>query len=150
MTASYSIRMQIKTRQHIIDEARTWLGTPFVHQAATKGVGCDCAGLIYHIGQAIGLDVWLPKGYGRYPNKKMLLDCISAQLEEIAIDAVRPGDVLLLRIRREPQHLAIVTDRGMIHSKFELNGRGKIVETTLGERWQKRIIKAFKYPGIED
>ena len=26
--------------------ARRWLGTPYVHQASTRGAGCDCLGLI--------------------------------------------------------------------------------------------------------
>ncbi len=26
--------------------ARAWIGTPYVHQASVKGVGCDCLGLL--------------------------------------------------------------------------------------------------------
>ena len=26
--------------------ARAWIGTPYRHQGAVKGVGCDCLGLI--------------------------------------------------------------------------------------------------------
>jgi len=26
--------------------ARSWIGTPYVHQASVKGVGCDCLGLL--------------------------------------------------------------------------------------------------------
>jgi cell wall-associated NlpC family hydrolase len=32
------------TREAVIAEARTWLGTPWHHQASLKGVGCDCIG----------------------------------------------------------------------------------------------------------
>ncbi|MBN9249774.1 MAG: hypothetical protein J0I86_04210, partial [Mesorhizobium sp.] len=30
----------------IVAEALSWLGTPYRHQASSKGVGCDCLGLI--------------------------------------------------------------------------------------------------------
>lgn len=34
------------TRSAIVTEARTWIGTPYQHQASLKGVGCDCLGLV--------------------------------------------------------------------------------------------------------
>ncbi len=33
-------------RTDIVIAARSWLGTPYVHQASAKGAGCDCLGLI--------------------------------------------------------------------------------------------------------
>lgn len=30
----------------IVRIARSWIGTPYVHQASLKGVGCDCLGLL--------------------------------------------------------------------------------------------------------
>ena len=30
----------------IVSEARAWIATPYVHQQATKGAGCDCLGLV--------------------------------------------------------------------------------------------------------
>lgn len=34
------------SRLQIIDAARDWIGTPYVHQASAKGAGCDCLGLL--------------------------------------------------------------------------------------------------------
>lgn len=34
------------TRKAIVNAARSWLGTPYHHQASLRGVGCDCLGLI--------------------------------------------------------------------------------------------------------
>ena len=39
--------------QAIIAEARTWIGTPYRHQASLKGVGCDCLGLLRGVWRAI-------------------------------------------------------------------------------------------------
>ncbi|MFL5163197.1 MAG: peptidase P60, partial [Microvirga sp.] len=30
----------------ILAEARSWIGTPYRHQASLKGIGCDCLGLL--------------------------------------------------------------------------------------------------------
>jgi len=30
----------------IVDAARGWIGTPYRHQAACRGAGCDCLGLV--------------------------------------------------------------------------------------------------------
>ena len=30
----------------VVTAARAWIGTPYVHQASVKGVGCDCLGLL--------------------------------------------------------------------------------------------------------
>src|SRR3972149_717145 len=34
------------TPETIVAVARTWIGTPYHHQAALKGVGCDCLGFV--------------------------------------------------------------------------------------------------------
>jgi hypothetical protein len=46
---------KIITRMDVVTEARTWLSTPFVHQGWTKGVACDCIGLIKGVGVELGL-----------------------------------------------------------------------------------------------
>ena len=32
--------------ERIVAVAETWIGTPYRHQGATRGIGCDCIGLI--------------------------------------------------------------------------------------------------------
>ena len=34
------------SREHIVEAARDWIGTPYRHQASKKGVGADCLGLL--------------------------------------------------------------------------------------------------------
>jgi len=33
-------------QDEIVAAARGWLGTPYRHQAACRGAGCDCLGLV--------------------------------------------------------------------------------------------------------
>jgi cell wall-associated NlpC family hydrolase len=37
----------------ILAEARQWLGTPYRHQASTRGVACDCLGLVRGVWRAL-------------------------------------------------------------------------------------------------
>ena len=37
----------------IVAEAVSWVGTPYRHQAALKGIGCDCLGLVRGIWRAV-------------------------------------------------------------------------------------------------
>jgi hypothetical protein len=41
------------TPDRIIAEARSWIGTPYRHQASLKGVGCDCLGLLRGVWRAV-------------------------------------------------------------------------------------------------
>lgn len=56
--------------QHIVDEARSWVGTPFRHQARIKGLGVDCVGLLVGVGEVLGLEVYDQTGYGRQPYRR--------------------------------------------------------------------------------
>ena len=38
--------MNAARRARIVATARSWLGTPYHHQASLRGVGCDCLGLV--------------------------------------------------------------------------------------------------------
>ena len=45
----------MRSRLEVVCEARTWLGTPFHHQARAKGEACDCAGLVIGVARALGV-----------------------------------------------------------------------------------------------
>ena len=42
-------------REKVIQEARTWLSTPYHHHAAIKGVGVDCAQILIEVYAAAGV-----------------------------------------------------------------------------------------------
>ncbi len=42
-------------RKQLVDEAKTWILTPYVMRGKIKGVGCDCASLLYCILRDTGL-----------------------------------------------------------------------------------------------
>lgn len=124
----------------IVAAARACLGTPFLHQGRRPGLGLDCAGLVVHALRGAGRDVPDVAGYSRLPHGGLLRQaCDSAGLVRVARDP-RPGDVLLMRFGREPQHLAIATDCGMIHA-YERAGR--VVEHRISPVWAARIVAVY-------
>lgn len=124
-----------------VQAARTFLGVPFRHQGRDHH-GIDCAGLILASYALCGVPMRDVAGYGREPWKDGLRQAVEDGFGKPLVDTDRlPGDVLLFRIRREPQHLAMVTDRGMTHSYADA---GKVVETDLDERWIKRIVGHYR------
>lgn len=147
-------------KQAVVDEARTWLNTPFAHQARRKGVGCDCGGLVGGVAVACGLvseDWWsrefdpLFSGYGRLPLGQRLHEICSRFMREIPLGAAMPGDVLLLSFSEDPQHLAIAADYrhgglSMIHA---LSSLGRVTEHRLAPPWKDRLVAAFELPGVE-
>jgi cell wall-associated NlpC family hydrolase len=103
--------MDLRTR--IVLEARSWIGTPFVHQGAVKGVGVDCLQLVIGVGKNVGVlpaDFEGPTSYPRgwFLRSSRYLDDLQPYLEPV-VGEPQPGDVALFRIGRAPAHSAIVT-----------------------------------------
>ncbi len=146
------------TGADVVAEARRWLGTPYRHQAHTRGVGADCGGLIGGVAIALGLlaaDWWEREfapvygGYGRQPDGTLQALC-DATMHSIPAGAYTVGDVLLISFEREPQHLGIVADyvhggHSIIHA---MSRTGRVAEHRLAPEWQRRVVAAYRLRGI--
>jgi cell wall-associated NlpC family hydrolase len=138
------------TREQIVEEARTYLGTPFHHQARLRGVAVDCVGLIVGVAHALGLSDADYTQYPRRPNGELVPQLERAGYREIEIAAARPGDLLclwLLPRSRKPAHLAIRTDYGIIHTDGHV---GRVVEISYADDFVRRTCAAYAFPGVED
>jgi cell wall-associated NlpC family hydrolase len=130
----------------IIEAARECIGTPFVHQGRIVGLALDCAGVAVHVFDRVGCAVDQPAAYSRMPNNAMLEYWADRQ-PFLAREAVpQAGDILLMRFTGEPQHVAIFTGENLIHA-YEAIGR--VVEHRLDDRWRKRIVRAYRFRGLE-
>lgn len=142
-------------RVDIVAEARRWIGTRWTHQAACKGVGCDCIGLVAGVARALGVreaDAWFSaaayQGYGRAPDPAMLKRAVAEYLDPVYLPEARAGDILLMRFKEEPQHFALLSAREpdqIIHAWAQ---RRQVVETRLDAVWRSRIVGAFAYRGV--
>ena len=126
----------------IAEQARTWLGTPFVHQGRAKGAGVDCIGLLIGCAREAGLGEYRFAAYGRLPDPKVLMKEVDQNLIRVRRDP-QPGDALLFRIINEPMHFGIyVGDQCFIHAYLVA---GKVIEDRLDEPWRRRLIGVFEF-----
>jgi len=144
--------MQKTTQEQIVNQARTWLGTPFHHQARLKGVGCDCLGLVVGVVDELGLkdkNGQLLAGYdeiaySKEPDGAYLTQKLTDLLDEV--QEPQAGDLALFSVRDNPQHLAILTDYegglGMIHAYAPAR---RVVEHRLDADWNSRLVKVFRW-----
>lgn len=137
----------------VVQSARGWIGTPYVHQQAVKGAGCDCLGLLRGVWRevlgaepeaipAYSMDWSEPQGDER------LWAAAARHLRAKALGDAAPGDVLLFRMRAGSvaKHLGIqaqiATAPSFIHAYA---GRG-VVESPLSAPWARRVVARFEFP----
>lgn len=140
------------TRADIVAEARTWVGTPWVHQHRVKGHAVDCVGLVIGVARNLGLvpadfDV---NGYSRMPDGHLLALC-AQHMTPVARDAMQPGDVVVVAVEHDPQHMGILTPYpggrlAMIHAT-SVGVRG-VVESRLVFTRVLQFRAAFALPGV--
>lgn len=133
--------------------ARGWIGTPYVHQARCRGVGCDCLGLILGLwAERFGGLPEMPPAYTRdwseAGRSERLWRAAERHLIPKARDGAATGDVLLFRMRdgAVAKHLGLQSrlpsDPRFIHA---YSGRG-VVESRLTTAWARRIVARFEFP----
>jgi NlpC/P60 family putative phage cell wall peptidase len=140
-------------RSDIIAASRGWLGTPYLHQASLRGVGCDCLGLVRGVWRdlygaepeetpAYSSD-WAEAGGEALAQaaRRNMVDCPSTEY--------RGGDLLLFRWKPwlPAKHAGIATDGDhMIHAQ----DGACVAEVPLSPWWAKRIAYVFRFPGVDD
>jgi NlpC/P60 family putative phage cell wall peptidase len=130
-------------RDMLVAIARQWLGTPFRHQGRQPGRGLDCVGLVVCAARRCGLGDYDVTNYPRLPQGDALAEHMcAAGLTEVERPTALPGDVLLMRFTRQAQHVALVTDGGILHAHQQV---GRVVEHRLDESWRRRIVAAYRF-----
>ncbi len=141
------------SRSAILAETRTWIGTPYQHQASARGAGCDCLGLVRGVWRAFFGDepeaapAYTPD-WAEREGRETLLFAARLYLREIPTEAARPGDVLLFRMdARSPVKHAAILDEGdrIIHAYW---GRA-VVRSRFAPWWRARCAAAFSFPEVE-
>ena len=130
-------------RLQLVEYARECLGTPFKHQGRVVGLGLDCVGVAIHMATRAGLPVREVKGYGRQPRDGLLQKTLVDHpfLTELTSKiALLPADILLFRIKNEPQHVGICAGSTVIHGYFQSR---KVVEQSLTS-WKGKLVAAYR------
>lgn len=142
----------VVTRAALLQEAQSWIGTPYRHQASVKSVGCDCLGLVRGVWRGcLGAEPELPPPYApdwaEAGGVETLQQAALRHLEPLPSEKFAAGDVLLFRYRRGclAKHVAIASaaDR-MIHA----HDGASVCEIALTQWWRRRLVQAFSFPGV--
>lgn len=134
-------------RKRIVEEAYSWLGTPYHHQAMVKGAGVDCAMILVAIYREAGL---LPADFDPRPypqdwhlhrDEERYLGWVLKVCHETG--APQPGDVVVWKFGRTFSHGAVyVGDNKIIHSYI---GRGVVLDELDQAELSGRPMKFFTF-----
>ena len=137
-------------RQRIVEEARSWLGTPYHHQAMVKGAGVDCAMILVAVYRAVGL---IPAGFDPrpYPQDWHLHSDAERYLGNITrfcreVETPQVGGIAVWRFGRTFSHGGIcIGGNQVIHSYV---GRGVVLDDMGQAELSGRGVRYFDFvPG---
>jgi cell wall-associated NlpC family hydrolase len=137
-------------RDDVVDEAMTWLRTPFHHAGRIKGVGVDCAMLPLEVYSKVGLVPYLervesyPLDWHLHRNEERYLQTVLAS----AVPTTNPkrGDFALFKFGRCYSHGAIVLEwPNLIHAYV---GMGVILGSAEQAPLEGRDYKTFTLWGL--
>lgn len=142
-----------ESRDQIVFAARSWIGTPYRHQFAQKGAGCDCLGLLRGVWrEVVGAEPEAVPDYSmdwsEAQGEERLWAAAERNLVPASLSSDAAGEVILFRMRANSvaKHLGITAATGnaptFIHA---YSGRG-VVESGLSVPWRRRIVARFKFP----
>lgn len=140
-------------RDVIVQAARRWIGTPYVHQSSRLGAGADCLGLVRGVWRQIhGAE---PESIPAYsmdwsePQREEILWRASRRhLNEKPLDGLLAGDVILFRMRTGSvaKHMGIVGEAGTCGTFIHAYSGHGVVESPLSAPWRRRIVACFEFP----
>ena len=138
------------TRAAVLSTAKTWLDTPYQHQASMRGAGTDCLGLIRGIWRDLyGEEPEIPPAYtpdwAEQNARETLYEAAQRYLIPIPNQDAQAGDVLVFRMHIDApcKHIGILSapDR-LLHAYW-----GKaVVESHLVPYWRRRWVYSFAFP----
>ena len=132
--------------------AKSWLGTPYRHQASAKGRGTDCLGLLRGVWrEAVGPEpVSLPPYTPRWHEGEgePLLDAARRFLLPATGEEPQAGDVLIfgMHARAPAKHCGIYLGQDRFIHAYD---RHAVTITRYAPWWQRRLAGRFVLTGSE-
>lgn len=137
----------------VVAKARSWIGTPYLHQASVKGAGADCLGLL----RGLWREFYGPEpepvpaytaDWAEPDHREVLLEAASRLLIAKPRTEAAVGDVLLFRMRDGSiaKHLGIQSETGPVPRFIHAYTDHGVVESPLSLPWDRRIAARFAFP----
>jgi cell wall-associated NlpC family hydrolase len=139
MSLTLPLLTEAEKRAAVIEEARSWIGTPYFWLADKKGVGVDCAMLLVRCFIDTGiLPEFDPRPYSPHwhlhQTEEKYLAWLNTYGSEKAEDKATPGDVYVWKFGRCFSHSGLYIGNGEIIHAYASNGRvmrGRLSDTML-------------------
>jgi NlpC/P60 family putative phage cell wall peptidase len=136
----------------VLAVARTWLGTPYVHQASVKGAGCDCLGLLRGVWRELhgGVEAEEPPAYSpdwaEASGRETLYMALARHLTEIAAADIGPGDVALFRMtpRGPAKHCGVVARKDGALTLIHARQNRRVCEEPFSRFWRAKLAYVFR------
>lgn len=132
-----------RRRQAAIAGARTGLDTRFRAQGRLIGVGLDCVGVALLAAAGAGVQLGPVPPYALGGDHT---DLLAATLRDLGLRRVRrprPADLVEYALAPGHRHLALITDRGILHAHA---GLGRVVEGPAPCDWP--VVACWALPGL--
>jgi NlpC/P60 family putative phage cell wall peptidase len=140
------------TVEQIVTEARTWLGTPFVHGAGVKGAGCDCAHLITGVYASCGLmpvieyPIYGPDFWRHAKDPEMHIVATAKQhFREIIEAEAKPGDWFVLYMGRCWAHCGIIVGKDRAIEAWPSHGKVAEINTKTEKLYKDHSRRYFTW-----
>lgn len=134
---------------NVVEIARSWIGTPYHHQASVKGVGCDCVGLVRGVWrELIGPEPEAAPPYSRdwgdANGEETLLTYFRRHLIETPLPDAGAGHVVALRWKPHlvAKHCMILTSA---ETAIHAVNNSPVAEIHLSDWWTSRFAAAFAF-----
>lgn len=144
------ILQQMKvSRSSVIETAKTWLGTPWARNQATKDVSCDCVGFLSGVGREIGFlkESDVIKNYPSLAREDFLLQQLDKYLIRIPFLEKKPADILVFERMGLITHVGILIENDKFIHSTDLENRG-VIENYL-DHYERSIVQVYQIPGID-
>jgi lipoprotein Spr len=135
-TEQIQVGKSSKTQKKIIEEAETWIGTPYQYAHAEKGEGTDCSGMVMSVYESV-TGVKLPRN-----SAKQAEFC-----QEIDAEDVETADLIFFATGKDPDrisHVGIVIDNErFIHAS---STKGVVISNFTTPYYQRTFRKFGRVP----
>lgn len=134
----------------IVTLARDWIGTPYLHQASVKGVGCDCLGLLRGIWREVyghepqAVPAYSPD-WSEPQGQELLFAAAEQHMQRVTSAPILAGQILLFRMRdgAVAKHLGIVSADDPAPQFIHAYAGHGVVQSPLSDPWRRRIAARF-------
>lgn len=145
--------MATDSAAEIVSAARSWIGTPYRHQASVKGVGCDCLGLLRGVWRELygnepeAIPAYAPD-WAEGTGDETLRDGFGRHLAAMPLQAMAPGDVALFRLapRGPARHCGIAGTRDGTPTLIHAAQGRRVREENFSPAWRRRLAFVFRIP----